>query len=313
MKAVGLYDFGGPEVLQVLELPEPHAGPGQVRIRVRAAGVNPTDMLLRSGWRAGRWGADPPFVPGMDVAGIVDEVGEGVGVDFPWAVGDEVVGIVVPSGSSGGYSEHVVLPAASVAAKPAGLDFSEAASYLMNAVTARLALDLLALPSGAKLGVTGGAGAFGGYVIQLASKEGVHVVADSAAADEALIRSFGAHEIVARGDDVVARFLEAAPGGLDAIADGALLNDELFPAIRDGGQIAVLRLWAGEAERGIAVHPLTIRTYATNTDVIRRVTEQVGAGSLAIRVAATLPYEEAVEAHRRLERGGLRGRIILEF
>lgn len=313
MKAIGFYKTGGPEVLQVLELPEPHAGPGEVRIRVRAAGVNPTDMLLRSGWRSGRWGSQPPFVPGMDVAGTIDEVGAHVQDAPKWSIGDEVTAIVVPSGSSGGYSEHVVVPARSVTAKPTGLSWPEAASFLMNALTARQALDLLDLPAGATLGVTGSAGAFGGYVIQLAAKAGLRVIADSSPADEKLIRSFGAHEIVSRGDGVADRFRAHARGGLDAVADGALLHEEVIPAIRDGGQIAVLRLWEGEAERGITVHPFSVRSYATNTTAIDSVRQQVEAGTLTIRVAAILPYPQAVEAHRRLARGGLRGRILLEF
>jgi NADPH:quinone reductase-like Zn-dependent oxidoreductase len=313
VKAVGLYDYGGPEVLRVLEIPTPHAGPGDVRIRVRAAGVNPTDTLLRSGWRRGRWGAEPPFVPGMDVAGTIDEVGDGVEDSHGWSVGDEVTAIVVPKGNSGGYSEHVVVPADSVTRKPKGTTWAEAASFLMNALTARQALDLLNLPAGATLGVTGGAGAFGGYVIQLAANAGLRVIADSSPADEELIRSFGAHEIVPRGDGVAARFRAVVPGGLDAIADGALLHEQVIPAIRDGGQIAVLRLWEGEAERGITVNPFTVRSYATNAAAINRVREQVESGVLAIRLAATLPYYEAAEAHRRLERGGLRGRVVLEF
>lgn len=313
MKAVGLYDYGSPDVLEVLEIPTPHAGPGEVRIRVRAAGVNPTDTLLRSGWQRGRWGAEPPFVPGMDVAGTIDEVGEGVKNSHKWTVGDEVTAIMVPKGSSGGYSEHVVVPADSVTTKPAGATWAEAASFLMNGLTARQALDLLSLPGGATLGVTGSAGAFGGYVIQLAANSGLRVIADSSPADEDLIRSFGAHEIVSRGDGIAGRLRAVVPQGLDAIADGALLHDQVMPAVRDGGQIAVLRLWQGQAERGIKVHPFTVRSYATNTAAINHVREQVESGVLAIRIAATLPFYEAAEAHRRLERGGLRGRIILEF
>lgn len=313
MKAVGFYNFGGPDVFEVLELAEPHAGPGEVRIRVRAAGVNPTDTLLRSGWRSGRWGTVPPFVPGMDVAGTIDEVGDHVADAPRWSIGDEVAAIVVPNGASGGYSEFVVVPARSVTRKPAGSTWPEAASFLMNALTARQALDLLALPAGATLGVTGGAGAFGGYVVQLAAHEGLRVIADAAPTDESLLRSFGAHHVVARGEGLGERLRALAPQGLDAIADGALLHEQVIPAIRDGGQIAVLRLWEGTAERGIKVHPFSVRSYATNTAAIDDVRQRIESGVLAVRIAATLPYRDATEAHRRLERGGLRGRIVLEF
>ena len=114
-------------------------------------------------------------------------------------------------------------------------------------------------------------------------------------------------------DGVADRFRAIVPGGLDAVADGALLHELVIPAIRDGGQIAVLRLWEGEAERRIKVHPFSVRSYASNTAAIDSVREHIDTGALSIRVGAVLPYAEAVEAHRRLERGGLRGRIILEF
>ena len=117
MRAVGLFTHGGPEVLQVVELPEVHAGPGQVRIRVHAATVNPTDVMVRNGARAEQQKADPPpYVPGMEVAGIVDEVGSGVPDRLK--VGDAVMAIVVPQGSHGAYREQIVLDARSYAPLP---------------------------------------------------------------------------------------------------------------------------------------------------------------------------------------------------
>ena len=119
MRAVGLFAHGGPEVLQVIELPEIHAGPGQVRIRVHAATVNPTDVGVRDGTRAEQQKADPsPYVPGMEAAGIVDEVGSGVPDRLK--VGDAVMAIVVPKGSHGAYREQIVLDVRSVVRAPAG-------------------------------------------------------------------------------------------------------------------------------------------------------------------------------------------------
>ena len=113
MRAVGLFTHGGPEVLQVVELPEVHAGPGQVRIRVHAATVNPTDVMVRNGTRAEQQKADPPpYVPGMEAAGIVDEIGSGVPDRLK--VGDAVMAIVVPKGSYGAYRDQIVLDARSV-------------------------------------------------------------------------------------------------------------------------------------------------------------------------------------------------------
>lgn len=111
MRAIGLFDYGGPEVLQQLELPEPHAGAGQVRIKVRAAAINPADVMLREGLLDAFYeGIDPPFVPGMDIAGTIDEVGEGVSEAVGAAIGEDVVAIVSNRGSHGGYTEYVVLP-----------------------------------------------------------------------------------------------------------------------------------------------------------------------------------------------------------
>lgn len=136
MRAIGVNEWGGPGALEVVELPEPHAGPGQVRIRVHAAAVNPTDTGLRNGSRAERQRKDPPpYVPGMDAAGVVDELGEGAGGGL--AVGDAVMAIVVPDGTHGAYSEYVVVPAGSVVRAPSGADHVHAATLPMNGLTAR--------------------------------------------------------------------------------------------------------------------------------------------------------------------------------
>src|SRR5215203_3106749 len=164
MRVVGVSGeggYGGPKALRVFELPDRHAGPGEVRIRVHAAAVNPTDTFTRNGSRHEMLKAhQPPYVAGMDVAGIVDEVGPDT--DTTLAVGDRVMAIVVPQGQHGGYSDSLVLPARSVAHAPAGASLVEAATLPMNGLTARKALDMLAVPTGGTIGVTGAAGAFGG-------------------------------------------------------------------------------------------------------------------------------------------------------
>ena len=185
MRAVGLFTHGGPEVLQVIEIPEVHAGPGEVRIRVNAATVNPTDVMARNGARAEQQKADPPpYVPGMEAAGIVDEVGSGVPDRLK--VGDAVMAIVVPKGSHGAYREQIALDARSVVRAPTGKTHPEAASLPMNGLTARLSLDLLKLSPGQVIAVTGAAGAYGGYIIQLAKAEGLTVIADASEKDEQL-------------------------------------------------------------------------------------------------------------------------------
>ncbi|WP_433803591.1 NADP-dependent oxidoreductase [Actinomycetospora sp. CA-084318] len=316
MRVVGVTEFGGPEALHVIELPDPEPGPGEVVVEVAAAAVSPTDTFTRNGARAEVLRKDPPpYVPGMDVAGTVAALGEGTG-DAGLAVGDRVMGIVVPSGSHGGYSSRIALPADSVAPAPAGTEHAAAATLPMNGLTARLALDLLALPAGATLAVTGAAGAFGGYVVQLATQDGLRVVADAAEADEHLVRDLGADLVVRRGDGVADRIREAVGGGVAGIADGSLQTDELVPALADGGRIATVRGYGGPeggSGRGITWHPVWVRDYARNRAALDRLREQVEEGRVTLRVAGTVPAERAAEAHRRLEAGGVRGRLVITF
>lgn len=308
MKAVGITEAGNPDVLQVLNLPEPQSGPGEVRIRVRAAAVNPTDTVLRSGARGS---PDGPAVPGMDVAGVVDQIGPEVGDRL--AVGQEVVALVVPRGAHGAYAEQIVVPAASVVPAPAGAEPTAAATLLMNAMTARLALDTLGLPPGGTLAVTGAAGAFGGYVVQLGKADGLRVIADAKDSDVDLVRELGADEVVERGDDVADRVRQLVPDGVPALADGALLNEKVVPAVADGGSVVTVRGWDGPAERGVTVHPVLVVDGATDTAALDRLARQAEEGVLSLRVARVLPAESASEAHRLLEAGGVRGRIVLDF
>lgn len=312
MRAIGVSEFGGPDVLREFQIPERHAGPGEVRINVRAAAVNPTDTVLRSGAYAERLRTNPPpYVPGMDVAGVLDEVGSEVESDL--AVGEHVMAIVVPDGAHGGYSESLVLPERSVARVPAGADDVAAASLPMNALTARQALDLLELAPGQALAVTGAAGAFGGYVVQLAKADGLEVLADAAEKDRELVRSLGADVIVERGDDVARRFREVAPEGVHAVADGAVHNELVLPAVRDGGRVATVRFFSAEGERGITYHPVSVRDYRLAKEKLDRLREQVEEGVLNLRVAQSFSADQAAEAHRALEAGGARGRMVLTF
>jgi NADPH2:quinone reductase len=312
MRAIGVNEYGGPEALEVVELPDPSPGPGEVLVRVHAATVNPTDTYVRSGARAEQQRKDPPpYVPGMDVAGVLAGVGEGVDTDL--SVGDAVMGIVVPDGAHGAYAEQIVLPAESVARAPAGTSHVEASTLPMNGLTARLALDMLALEPGQTLAVTGAAGALGGYVIQLAKADGLSVVADASEADEGLVRSLGADEVVRRGDGVAERIVEAAGGPVPGLVDGSVQNDALFPALADGGGFATVRGFRTEAPRGITLHQVWVREYARAQAELDRLRKQVEDGEITLRVARTFSPEDASEAHRLLEAGGVRGRLVIEL
>ena len=312
MRGVGVIEFGGPEALQVVDLPEVDAGPGEVRMRVHAAAVNPTDTYVRNGDRAEALRRDPPpYIPGMDAAGVIDEIG--AGVETGLVVGDAVMAMVVPSGSHGAYRESIVLAADAVARAPAGASHAEAATLPMNGLTARRTLDQLALRPGQTVAVTGAAGCYGGYVVQLAKADGLRVIGDASPADTALVRDLGADIVVPRGDDIAAQIRAVAPEGVDGLADGAVQNELAVGAVRDGGAFASVRGWRGTGEREIAFHRTMVTRYDRRVDLLDRLREQTEAGQISLRVAATYAPEQAWEAHRRLEAGGTRGRCVIVF
>ena len=180
-------------------------------------------------------------------------------------------------------------------------------------MTARRSLDLLNLSPGQTLAVTGAAGAYGGYLIQLAKAEGLIVVADAAEKDEQLVKSLGADIVVRRGRDVATRFRECFPGGVDGLADGAILNELVIPAVRDGGAFTSLRGFEGKPQRDIRFFKTFVFEYYGEFDKLDQLRQRVEDGTLTLRLAATYPVEQAAEAHRRLETGGTRGRLVIEF
>lgn len=312
MRAVGLTDFGGPEVLGVLDLPETHPGEGEVRIRVQAVAVNPTDTMLRGGARAEAMRkVGPPWVPGMDLAGVIDEVGAGTSTDL--AVGDAVMAMVVPRGSHGAYRQTIVLAADAVARAPSGATHAEACTLPMNGLTARMSLDQLELRPGQTLAVTGAAGCYGGYMVQIGKAEGLRVIADASEADEALVRDLGADVVVRRGDAIAERIREVVPDGVDGLADGAVQNQLAVGAVRDGGTYVSVRGWEGTGERGIRFHVTLVTAYDHRSELLEQLREQTEAGQISLRVAGTYAAADAAEAHQRLAAGGTRGRCVIEF
>jgi NADPH2:quinone reductase len=309
VRAVVISEPGGPEVLRVIDRPVREAGPGEVRIAVKAAAVNPTDIGLR---QRGAEGLEPPWVPGMDAAGVVESVGQGVD---RLRVGDEVMAAVSPRRREGGaQAELIVVPAASVVPVPEGATLQQAATLPMNGLTAMLGLELLDLAPGRTLAVSGGAGLLASYVIPLAKERGLRVIADARPDDEALVRGFGADVVLPRGDGYPTAVRERVPEGVDGFYDTALLTRRAFPAIRDGGALAVVRGWDGsEPERGIVIHEVRVATVLERTDWLDRLRELASRGRLALRVAGEYPPERAAEAQRAMEAGGIRGRAVIVF
>jgi NADPH:quinone reductase-like Zn-dependent oxidoreductase len=307
--------LGGPEVLEVSDLPEPQPGAGEVRIRVAAATVNPTDISFRSGRQftipqLAEMGVKPPFIPGMELAGVVDAVGEGTS----WRPGDRVMAIVNPRRPGGGaQAELVVVPAASVARVPDGITPQAAATLPMNGLTVRLALDKLALKRGQTLGVTGAAGAVGGYAVELGVSEGLRVIAVARPQDEALVKRFGAETFVPSGDGAIRAVYDAARGGVDGLIDAAVLDAAALPAIKDGGKLATVRGFAGPSERGITITPVRVASYVENGEALDRLGRLVAEKRLTLRVAETFPPERTADAQRKMAAGGTRGRLVIVF
>lgn len=312
MRGIGVFEWGGPEALRVFDLPETHAGEGQVRVRVQAAAVNPTDTGVRDGSRAEAQRVDPPpYVPGMDAAGVIDEIGPGTQTDL--VIGDAVMAMVVNQGVHGAYRDSIVLSADSVVRIPTGTTVVEASTLPMNGLTARQSLDQLALRPGQTLAVTGAAGCYGGYIVQIAKADGLRVIADASEADWELVSALGADIVVPRGDDIAAQIRNVAPEGVDGLADGALQKELAVGAVKDGGAFVSVRGWEGNGERGITFHRTSVRVYDHRADLLTQLKEQAEASTLTLRVAGTYTPEQAGDAHRRLDAGGTRGRCVILF
>ncbi len=282
---------------------------GELRISVAAAAVNPTDIVVR---RNGLDDQPTPWVPGMDLAGVVEAVGEGVS---RLAVGEEVMAAVTPRRPEGGaQAELVVLSEASAVAIPEGSTVAQAATLPMNGLTAVLALEHLGLYEEQTLAVSGGAGLLASYAIPLAKLRGIRVLADANREDEELVRSFGADEVLPRGENFPTVVRHITRDGADGFLDTALLGQAAMPAIRDGGRLAIVRRLAGLVpERGIEVREVYVFEVLERTDWLEELRDHASRGALVLRVAGEYPPERAGDAHRAMEAGGLRGRALIMF
>lgn len=312
-QAVIIPKFGGPEVLRVGAIDVRAAEATEVRIAVRAAAVNPTDIATRSGLVAAAYAEfAPPFIAGMDAAGTIESVGTDI---TRFAPGDQVMAIVMPRRPEGGaHSALVVVPEAAVVPAPEGLSIEQAAMLPMNGLTALEALDCLGLTPGSTLGITGGAGFLAAFVIVLAKRAGLTVIADSRPEDRAIVLGRGADVVVDRGPDVAQRFSQAIPGGLDAVLDTAVLGHELFDCIRDGGRFGTVRTFTDTAPRGISVRPVWVRERLLDTAGLLHLSKLASEGAFPfLDISARFTPEQAPDAHQMVEAGGLRGRPLIIF
>ena len=298
MKAVVMDEFGGPGVLHVAERELPEPGAGQVRVRVRASGVNPFDGKVRSGRMQQMFTTELPAVLGLEISGVVDAVGSGV---EGLAAGDEVLG----HAEGGGYAEYAL--ATTVAPKPDGLGWAEAAALPVAAETALRVLDLLGVARGDTVLIHGAAGAVGTVAVQIAAARGATVVGTASEANHDYLRELGATPVV-YGEGLIDRVRAVAPDGVDAVFDVAgqgALPDSI--ELR-GGTSRIVTIADPEAYRlGVTFSGASARDAGELAELAR----QAADGRLRLTVARTYPLEEAPAAHASVDTGHGRGKIVL--
>ncbi|MGH3448935.1 MAG: NADP-dependent oxidoreductase [Nocardioidaceae bacterium] len=290
---------GGPDSIEIIDVPVVEPGPGEVRVAIAAAPVNPVDLAVAGGRLHAMGLINQPERTGLgwDFAGTV--VATGPGVDL--AVGSRVAGLVASFDRDfGTYAEQLVVPAADLAVVPDGLDLAAASTVSLNGLAAAQIVDLLgdAPTDGNRLLVTGAAGAVGGYVVSLAQGRGWRLTGLARAEDEAFVRSLGAD------------FTTHAEPGWDAVADGAVLQEQGLALVRDGGAFVGVQPNAKPAiERGI-----TVDAVATHPDGPRLadLLTRTASGELPTRVHAVVPLDQVADAHRIVAKGGVRGRYVLK-
>jgi NADPH:quinone reductase-like Zn-dependent oxidoreductase len=288
---------GGPDSIEIIDVPVVEPGPGEVRVEIAGATVNPADLALATGVFHGLGLIHQPDHTGLgwDFAGTVTAAGPDV--DLP--VGSRVAGLVGGFDRDfGTYAEQLVVPARDTALVPDGLDLVSAATVPLNGLAAAQLVDLLGDGGGRSLLVTGAAGAVGGYVVSLAQDRGWRVTGLARAGDEKFVRGLGAGSTE-----------ESAPGW-DAVADGAVLQEQGVALVRDGGLFVGVQPSAAPAE----VRGVTVRVVVAQPDGARlaQLLDATASGRLPARVHAVVPLDQVAAAHRAVAKGGVRGRYVLQ-
>lgn len=311
--AIGIFGFGGPDVLEMTRVPAREPAYGEVRIKVAAAAVNPIDILMRSGAAPRLFEALPvPHILGYDAAGTIDEVGPGVN---RLSAGDQVMAVVSPLRLSGGaYQDSLIVKAASVVPVPDGASMEQASTLPMNGLTALAAFRELDVAEGGRLLITGGAGWLATLVLGIARTRGLWTIADAHPGDHKTVLDAGADCVIERGADLAQRIRRIVPEGVDAALDTARIGPSILPAIRDGGVCAVVRLDANlSTARGISIRGVSMMPMIEDTEALLVVRDLAWRRNIPMRVLRTFPADKAREAHMAHQRGGIRGRVVIRF
>ncbi|WP_399937226.1 NADP-dependent oxidoreductase [Streptomyces sp. BBFR25] len=309
MKAVRFHEYGDPGVLRYEDVERPHPGAGEVRVRVAATSFNSVDGNIRGGFMRGPIPVVLPHTPGLDVAGTVDALGEGVdGI----AVGDDVIGFL-PMDGDGAAAEYVLAPAESLARAPRSVPLADAAAVPVVGLTAYQALfDHGRLTAGQRVLVNGAGGAVGGYAVQLAKNAGAHVIATAAPRSSEAVTSAGADEVVDHTTtDVTAAVTEPVDIALNlAPVDPAELA-ALVTLVRPGGVVVNTTVWMpapGDEERDVRGIDLYVRSDA---DQLAKLVALIDGGELRVAVAERVPLAELPALHARAAEGAVHGKVVV--
>lgn len=309
MRAVQITAWGGPEVLEVKDIPEPSPVAGQVRVKVAATTVNPADVWTAAGGFSDRFPhLQPPFTPGWDFAGTVLEDSNG------FTAGQHVIGLIPFFDTGSGATQEIVSVDPSwIAPLPDGVSFVDAGSVALNATTAWQALDNLALTAGESIVVTGASGAVGSFGVQEAVARGVTVIAIASKGDADFVRSLGANSVIERSEntDLVAEVRSIVPDGVDAVFDGAGATKQLIAAVKDGGKFnSINGGQLPESERNVDV---SFTGVVPNAQQLERAGELLTENKLVTRVAEEISLEDVSDAYARVGKGDVRGKLVVKL
>lgn len=307
MKAIIIHELGGPEVLQVEEVPDPAPAAGEILVEVHAASVNPADAKVRARGAYSRWTSfSIPYCLGRDFSGVVKAGGEGV-TDFQ--PGDPVFG-VLPAGIEGTYCEMLTVDASVVAHKPDTLKHEEAAALTLTGLTALVSIeDTLELKAGEKILIHAGAGGVGSFAVQLAKHTGAHVITTASAANHDYVRSLGADEVIDYNEQDFTEVLS----NLDAVFDliGLEVHQRSFSVLKPGGRIAYIGPLLEDAKPPrddvTVFRPKVDRDRAHQL----RILDLYAQGAIKLPDIETVPWLDVAKAHQMIETGHVRGKIVL--
>ncbi|MFE5030951.1 NADP-dependent oxidoreductase [Streptomyces sp. NPDC056683] len=310
MKAVRFHQYGDPDVLRYEDVEQPVPGAGQVRVRVAATSFNPVDANIRAGFMQGPIPVTLPHTPGIDVAGTVDALGEGVtGIQ----VGDQVIGFL-PMAGPGAAAEYVLAPVEALTPAPKSVALSDAAALPLVGLTAWQALfEHAELTAGQRVLVNGAGGAVGGFAVQLAKQAGAHVIATAGPRSSRRVTAAGADEVI---DHTTADVVAAVSQPVDVVLNLAPVEpaqlDALLGLIRPGGVLVNTTVWMpapSDEERGVRGIDLFVRSDA---EQLSHLVELIDGGELRVEVARRVPLAELPALHADAAAGVLpSGKVVV--